>query len=263
MKVRGTTRRAARDMQRRKPAAGYAAGFVLLAATLAHAQVMVPVGTMPDGSHHALPATAAVSNAAASAAQTDAAKTDAASQIPAKETAPPAAPMRAPSLLDEPAQPAAIQLQNGKLSIEANNSAVDEILHTIAQQSGMKIEGLNKDYRVFGSYGPANPREVLSELLSDSGFNIVMVGATADGAPQQLLLTDRGGAPVTPPNPHDPQEAYHPPPPVVYPNPQPVNRGQMNRGPGAPGGVHSPQQILQELERLHQQNEQNQQNTQQ
>lgn len=162
---------------------------------------------------------------------------------------------------DKPAQPATIDLKNGQLSIHADNSGLDDILHAVAAKSGMKIEGLDRDYRVFGQYGPANPREVLSELLSDSGFNIVMLGKTADGTPQQLLLTARGDAPVTPPNPQDPEESYHPPPRTVYHDAPPHHAPQPPNGarPGAPGnGVRTPQQILQELERMHQQQQQQQ-----
>jgi hypothetical protein len=164
-------------------------------------------------------------------------------------------------LKDKPAQPAIIHLENGQLSIQANNSGLDEILHQIAAKSGMKIRGLDRDYRVFGQYGPASPRQVLSDLLSDSGFNIVMLGKTADGTPQQLQLTSRGDAPVTAPNPHDPEEAYRPPPPTVYRDAPKRHVPQRPNGvrPGAPGrGVRTPQQILQELERMHQQQQQNQ-----
>lgn len=251
MTVRGTRR----EKQRRNARLRYAAGLALLTATLGQAQVMAPVGIMPDGSRYPVAAAQSGNTAAKSAPSKVPAQTPAAQP---NQPAPTAAMQQLHSLKDDPAKPAEIHLTGGKLSVEANNSALDEILNTIAEQSGMKIKGLNRDYRVFGSYGPANPREVLSQLLSDSGFNIVMVGARPDGAPQQLLLTERGDAPVTPPNPNDPEERYQPSPRVVYHAPpmqmRPVQ--PMHPGPGARNGVKSPQQLLQELEQM-QRNQQN------
>lgn len=249
-----TERSTRQDARRAKTGLGLVAGLAMLTATLAHAQVLAPVGTMPDGSRHPI-----ASAAIASPSQPQ--KADKTSPPNAAQPAP-ASATQAPSLRDEPPQPAVIQLKDGKLSIEASNSGLDDILHAVAAKSGMHIEGLDRDYRVFGQYGPANPREVLSELLSDSGLNIVMIGATPDGAPKQLLLSSRGDAPPTPPNPNDPQEAFHPLPPTVYhepsPEPQPRDRNRMGRGANPRNGVRTPQQILQELELLHQQ-QQNQQ----
>jgi hypothetical protein len=224
--------------------------LALLPAMLAHAQVMAPVGTMP-GSIQA--------NVPAASNPTPPRKPKAVSKAQSTSSAP-ASSAQAPSLQDKPAQPAVIHLKEGRLSIQADNSALDDILHAIAAKSGMQIQGLNKDYRVFGQYGPANPREVLSELLSDSGFNIVMLGKTADGTPRQLLLTARGSAPPTPPNPDDPEEDYRPPAPTVYHNPEPAHPAPSpnQAKPGAPGnGVRTPQQILQELEQMHQQQQPN------
>jgi hypothetical protein len=57
----------------------------------------------------------------------------------------------------------------------------------------MTIQGLTKGPRVFGIYGPGNSREVLTDILTGSGYNFVLVGGASDGAPRELLLT-----PVTP-----------------------------------------------------------------
>jgi hypothetical protein len=99
---------------------------------------------------------------------------------------------------DAAAQAAAVSLQNGKLTIESNNSDLTQILQDVAHISGMTINGLNGGPRVFGTYGPANSREVLTALLLGSGYNFMMLGGAGDGTPRQLLLTPQtGNAPGT------------------------------------------------------------------
>lgn len=103
---------------------------------------------------------------------------------------------------DAAPQPATVSFQNGSLTVNANNSDLTQILRKVADISGMSIDGLNKSARVFGVYGPGDPSQVLTEILSDSGYNFVMVGNTADGAPRQLLLTAKnGGTPGIAPTP--------------------------------------------------------------
>ena len=105
------------------------------------------------------------------------------SRARSKKEAPPLSPAEAA------AQPATVSLKNGKLTVEANNSNLTQILQDVAHISGMTIDGLDKDARVFGAFGPGNPRDVLTHLLVGSGYNFVMAGDTTDGAPRQLLLT--------------------------------------------------------------------------
>ncbi len=50
----------------------------------------------------------------------------------------------APSMLQQPAQDAQIVFANGNLSIHADNSSLAAILHQVASNSGMKIEGLGR-----------------------------------------------------------------------------------------------------------------------
>ncbi len=85
--------------------------------------------------------------------------------------------------------PATVVLENGKLTVEANNSDLAEILRTVAAVTGMTIDGSIRSSRVFGVYGPRNPRDVLTDLLEGTGYNFMMVGGTRDGAPRQLLLS--------------------------------------------------------------------------
>ncbi len=111
---------------------------------------------------------------------------------------------RTPSLLDHPPQPATVSLVSGQLTIQADNSSLSAILHQVSAAGGMKVEGLrtggSPGERVFGSYGPGAPRDVLSELLNGSGYNVIMLGETPSGAPRELTLTAQavGGATTKP-----------------------------------------------------------------
>jgi hypothetical protein len=88
------------------------------------------------------------------------------------------------------------------LTVEAHGSDLAEILRRIAADSGMTIDGLGsgavKSSRIFGNYGPGDPRAVLMHLLTGSGYNFVMAGETREGTPQKLLLTAQTGAPAGP-----------------------------------------------------------------
>lgn len=108
-----------------------------------------------------------------------------------KAPAPPAAPATvAPISLSNAAPlPATVSLQNGRLTVRASNSNLREILADIAKASGMTVSGLDQGGRVFGVYGPGDPRDVLTQILSGSGYNFMMVGDTSQGTPRELLLT--------------------------------------------------------------------------
>jgi hypothetical protein len=111
-------------------------------------------------------------------------------------TPPPSTP--APSQPDSHAlaQPASVTLSDGKLTIKAYNSDLDQILREVSRLSGMVIEGSVVDDRVYGSYGPRSPREILTELLAGTGYNVMMFGAARDGVPARLMLTTRTGGPT-------------------------------------------------------------------
>jgi hypothetical protein len=117
----------------------------------------------------------------------------------AKETTPPPpdptvpVPATAPNLFDQPALPATVSAADNKLTVRANNSSLAQILHQVASKTGMQLDGLGGDERVFGSFGPGAPREVLTALLNGTSYNVVMVGDLPNGAPRELLLTHREG----------------------------------------------------------------------
>lgn len=245
---------------------------VALLGSFCTAQVMQPPGTFPGqpGSQQstepplassATP-TKAVPHHPAQRAQTAARPAAVAANQPA------ASPARAPSLLDKPAQPAEVTLHDGLLSVRADNSSLLQILKQLGSSSGMAVDGFQEDQRVFGTYGPGNPGDILSTLLQGAGYNFLMVGATRQGTPREIVLTARGNAGVSGPAPaqqeqpdedQDNSENDDAPPeqppvqeaPPVTPPMAPAN------GAAAPNGrVKTPAEIIQELQRLRQQQQQ-------
>ncbi|HVJ09869.1 MAG TPA: hypothetical protein VM554_15935 [Acidisarcina sp.] len=185
---------------------------------------------------------------------------------PQPEPAPPA-PTAPVSLLQLPANHAQVHVSPGHIAIQSDNSSLSQVLHDIGAATGMKVEGLTHDERVFGNYGPGAPRDVLSALLEGAGYNVLMVGEMADGAPRQLILSQKNGtsAPTTaaaatqPPEEEEaepdqggqdtetlPAEAQPVPPPVQNPNATPGSE------------VKTPQQLLEQLQRMRQDQQQEQ-----
>lgn len=184
----------------------------------------------------------------------------------------PVIPATAPSLLSDPAAPARVSLASGKLSVQANNSSLSDILRQVARAGGMKIDGLqtggSADQRIFGSYGPGAPRDVLSDLLHGSRYNVLMMGNTPSGTPRELALSLRtGGVPNPPPHPPTAEQQQEEngddvQPPTTEdqdtePGVPPAGVQENEPVPPPPGDqqnrVRTPQQILQELQRMHQQ----------
>lgn len=163
-----------------------------------------------------------------------------------------------PSPANQPPQPASITLHSGLLEITANNSSVREILNQLAHKSGMQITGLDRDYRVFGNYGPASPSAVLGQLLEGSGFNLIMIGQTQDGVPRQLRLSQQGTLPAptsafntdSAPNNEPPRQSYQPTPPPQQQ--QPVQNSLLPPG-FRPDQIHSPQQFFEMLQKRREQ----------
>jgi hypothetical protein len=176
------------------------------------------------------------------------------------------------------AKPASVAWNGRDLSIAAKNSTLDQILHDVSTATGLKVEGLSgshgsqDDQRIYGSYGPASERDVLSQLLQGSGYNVIMVGDQGEGTPRELVLTAQaagsksGDAPqATQTNQTSeedaPEEPEAPEPPPEQPFRRPINNGQPANGqPGQPPqGGRTPQQMLQEMQQRQQQLQQQQQ----
>ncbi|MGO9776782.1 MAG: hypothetical protein ACLQGT_07450 [Terracidiphilus sp.] len=176
---------------------------------------------------------------------------------PAPAPAPPAAPTPAtppaPELpkwpADEKPAKAAIAWDSQGLRIDAANSSLEEILMEVATLTGAKLEGFDADQRVFGAYGPGPARDVLSQLLLGSGYNVVMIGDQGQGTPRRIVLSLRhAGAATTAANPApaNDEEADTDEQPQQPPQNQPPLR------PGFPPGGRSPYQIR-ELQQRQQQ----------
>lgn len=161
------------------------------------------------------------------------------------------------SVLGQPAEPATVTLTSGELTIKANNSSLAEILNQIAKAGGMSVDGLQDvgyvDQRIFGTYGPGQPREVLSRLLDGCGFNVIMLGMTPAGTPKTLSLSPRAaGGPTNPPaqssaaQNRNYRENYAPTP-TEYPQPE----NDMPSSPMQNPRLRTPQEVLQQLEQMH------------
>ena len=151
------------------------------------------------------------------------------------------------------------------LSIDAANSSLQQILKDVSTATGTKVEGLSTDQRVFGDYGPGQARDVLSQLLQGSGYNVLMIGDQGQGVPRQVLLSARqasSGQAATakssqPSNDDEDSEE----PAAANPEPAPQNRPGFGPGyqPGAnptPAPVRTPQELMQDLQQRQQQQQQ-------
>jgi hypothetical protein len=217
---------------------GLAAGLFCAAAGLcAHAQA----GNPPRAFHPVQPVSVSPNGAGSGAAV---------NPVPA------AAGGRA---LDTAAKPATVVLQEGKLKIDTDNSDLSEILRDVARVSGMTVDGNVKSIRIFGVYGPGIPGDVLTDLLAGSGYNFMMVGKLGDGAPRELLLSEKSGGP--------PSAGARPR--AVSSDDDDSNAPDDEPGPGAvmnapPPPSQDPQERMQQnMQRLQQQREQMQQQQQQ
>jgi hypothetical protein len=164
---------------------------------------------------------------------------------------------------DEAARPPVINLQNGTLTVQANNSDLPQILRDVAAASGMKIDGLNTGPRVFGVYGPGNSRDVLKELLVDSGYDFIMVGDAAAGAPRELLLTPQNKAASpspqvnpTPPPDVDNEEQEQPQVEVTPPPQEPLGPGAIVPAPSPNSQENDNTRVQQTIQRLQHMQEQ-------
>jgi len=154
--------------------------------------------------------------------------------------------------------PAAVVWDSHGLRIDAQNSSLQQILHDLSSASGVKVEGMGSDQRVFGVYGPGQARDVLSQLLQGSGYNILLIGDQGKGMPRQIVLSvrqtsnapelaNRGAAEsVEEDVPENDVEEQPPPVPVT---------ARPGFGQGEP--VRTPQQVMQEMQQRQQQMQRN------
>jgi len=109
-------------------------------------------------------------------------------------TAAPVEPLTPPPpdwpINDQP-KPAAVTWGKDLLTIDAANSSLQQILASVSSATGASVDGVTKDERIFGAFGPAPARDVLAQLLQGTGYNVVMVGDHGEGVPRQVILSPR------------------------------------------------------------------------
>jgi hypothetical protein len=158
----------------------------------------------------------------------------------AAQPAPAASPAPDWPINNQP-KPAAVTWNKQQLSIDATNSSLQQILSNVASATGASVEGVTKDERIFGTFGPAPARDVLTQLLQGTGYNIVMVGDRGQGVPRQVLLSLRNeksplGVPRSASEENDedsaPEVQYEPPPPPQPPQQEPTAPMRPGFNPG-------------------------------
>jgi len=153
--------------------------------------------------------------------------------------------------------PATVTWDSQGLRIEAFNASLAQILNDFSTATGAKVDGMTKDERVFGDFGPGQARDVLSQLLLGAGYNVVMIGDQGLGAPRQIMLTARQNGDA-PPNANNNQAAGNDE--DADSEDQPVQPLPMRPGFNPGGPQRNPQQIMQEMQQRQQRQQQQQQN---
>lgn len=170
--------------------------------------------------------------------------------------------------------------ESGQLTILAPNSTLADILRAVRKQTSAEIDiPPNANERVVTSLGPGPAREVVAELLNGSRFNYVLLGSPSDASrlTRVVLVAKTGPEPAAAPGP--PQEqtpamglgqaAITPPqPPEMVETPETdaaddsatdenadqnaadaeQQQQQQQQSPEQPGGIKTPQQMLQEMQ---------------
>lgn len=172
------------------------------------------------------------------------------------------APQSRPPAQKEAARRGIIDLKPQSLTIHADNSSLSQILRDVSSASGMKVEGLARDERIFGSFGPGKPQEVLSELVDGLGYNVLMLGESDRGVPLQLVLSARTSqTPSQGQPPSQPETGDQDDETIVVDDPgnQPEQQMPVRTFAPVPNGNdpqqsgRATQQMLEQLRRMHQQ----------
>jgi hypothetical protein len=117
------------------------------------------------------------------------------STTPAAATAPEPEAPKWP--VNEKPLPATVTWDSQGLRIDATNSSLAQILTDVSTATGATVEGFDTDQRVFGVYGPGPARDVLSQLLQGSGYNVILVGDQGQGTPRLIVLSLRHAGKTT------------------------------------------------------------------
>jgi hypothetical protein len=143
------------------------------------------------------------------------------------------------------------------LRIVASNSSLAQILKDVTTKTGATLEGMGKDERIFGAYGPGPARDVLSQLLDGSGYNVLMIGDQGQGTPRRIVLSARPTGPAPPSGPSTSNNEETDIEPQPQPEPQPVPQPAPGvPPPGVP--VRAPQMPGPDTQQRQQQQQQQQ-----
>ncbi|HWF67479.1 MAG TPA: hypothetical protein VN670_09245 [Acidobacteriaceae bacterium] len=155
----------------------------------------------------------------------------------------PPPPLPPPPPAQQTPQPATVSFNHGVLRVQANNASLVQTLNQISEMTGLAIQGLNHDQRIYGQYGPGPMVDIVTKLLDGSGYDYVIVGAGEHKA-AKLILTPAGtsGAAINTPTP--PPAQVNPPPAENEENPETTD-------PTEPPQAKTPQEIFDELRRAH------------
>jgi hypothetical protein len=164
---------------------------------------------------------------------------------PPVDATPPLQVVAVPELPHWPAnekpEPAHVVWDSHGLSIDAANSSLSDILTEISTLTGAHVDGFATDARVYGKYGPAPARDVLSQLLDGTGYNVMMIGDLGQGAPRQIVLSTRtAGSAIPSVHPTTPAEDDADVEEPAQPQPSPM---QPLRAPFNPATIRNPQQF--------------------
>jgi len=183
--------------------AAFCAGQFLLSATLTAQTPTTPATAPanPPAHHHRKPAAAKPAAQSAPAPASVAQSAPVPAPCPVGSLAPILSPA-APCIPNWPAKhkpaEASVVWDSHGLFIQAFNSSLDQILNDISLKTGAKVEGMGADERIFGTYGPGPARDVLTELLEGTGYNILLVGDLGQGTPRRIVLSGRPAGPAQP-----------------------------------------------------------------
>jgi len=165
--------------------------------------------------------------------------------------------------VNEAPQKAAVTWDSHGLHISAANSSLHQILEDYETATGSKIEGMGPDERIFGNYGPGEARDVLAQLFTGTGYNLVMFGDLGHGAPRHVVLSSRSAASSQSHSGYTPQPAPEDDTPDSDSSddqqqgpPQPPQPQLQQPGAPADQAPRTPQQIMQEMQQRQQQLEQ-------
>lgn len=183
----------------------------------------------------------------------------------------PAIPQAPPTPEQMPAVAPQVSMNNGMLTITAENSTMGDILSAVRKQTGavLEVPPTLSSERVAAQLGPGTPQSVMQQLFTGSKFDYIIVGSPQNpSALQKIIVTARagGGASMASSQP-PPQNTYQPPPqpeqsmdeePQPEPEPEPAPPEPPQVTPPTQAQPYSnqpktPEQLLQELQQMQQQ----------